>query len=204
MPVLCPSCKKSVPGGQSCPTCHRAIPERETFSGQGGHYLAIMILIAAGMTIFFVILDRWSSLQWAHSVEWHWIAPLLVIQPIAIGLYYWTILRNEEITITDDYIYRRSHWGNEKIRWHDLIDVKELSVLPRDTAIGRVSWFSRFFSRKARTSYSPYTRYELVAKEPSGRITRLCIETSTIDDVDWLLELVHYKQTENDIALEDF
>ncbi len=198
--MLCPSCKKPVPGGQSCSTCHCAVPERETFSGQGGRYLAILVLIAAGMAVVFVILDTWSSLQWAHSLEWHWIAALMVAQPVIIGFYYWTVLRNEEITITDEYIYRRSHWGNEKILWRDLTEFKELSVLPRDSLIGRVSWLSRFFPRRKGIDYSPYTRYELVAVEPSGRKMRMCIEASTIDDVNWLLELIRYKDSERNLA----
>ncbi len=199
--MLCPDCKTATPGGSLCPGCGHTVPERETFAGQGGRYLAVLAGVSATLLAVSLLARALGAggpvLARLYARGWQWLYATFVATPIIVGLYYWFVLREEEIAVTDEAISRRSHWGDEHLRWADVHAYRRLSLPLRQTRLGRLTWFSRFFPRgrpdsaHGRLSGWPGATYELAGPpDAQGHSLIMRLEPGTIDDMAWLLELV--------------
>ena len=193
--MLCPDCKISAPGGTICPSCGRPIPEEERFGGQGGHYLRVFLAIGIGLLFIAIGVTSLGigvpvCMARAYEQGSLWPYGVILIMPSLIGIYYWLILREEEITITDEYIARRSHWGNQQLRWDQVRSYHVHSLgaglcSPRD--LGR---FSRYLSRERVEWKLPVLVYDLEGPPEKGNEALMRLEPGTIDDLPWLLELI--------------
>jgi len=197
--MLCPDCKTAAPGGQLCPQCGHTVPERESFSGQGGRYLLVLCALALVQFSAILLIRTFGPGSgpevppFGPGVNWLYIA--VVGAPLAVAIYYWYVLREEEITVTDQAIRRRSHWGDEQLLWADVRAFRRRAFPLRQTRLGRLTWFSRFFPR-GRPEPHPPSRwsgavYELVGPsdgDSPAQVMRL--EPGTIEDLAWLLELI--------------
>jgi len=130
-----------------------------------------------------------------YARGWIWLYVTFVATPLLVGIYYWFVLREEEIVVTDEAISRRSHWGNEHLRWADMRTFRRRSLPLRQTRLGRLTWFSRLFPRGRldpdRVPSWPGSSYELVGPpDAQGQSPVLRLEPGTIDDMAWLLEIV--------------
>lgn len=200
--MLCPECRCAAPGGTTCSHCGCPVPERETFAGQGGRYLMVLLIFSCLVLLLLLLADyigfTTTTFRWLYRSGWIWLYVGLVVTPAAVGLYYWVLLREEEVTVTDQYISRRSHWGNEYLPWAQVRRYVHRTLPLRQTRLGRVTWFSRFFRDTHRTARPPRKRsqwilssYELIGPtNASGHPTVLRLEPGTIDDMDWLLALI--------------
>lgn len=194
--MLCPECKTAAPGGSLCPHCGSRVPEREIFGGQGGHYLAVLSGLSLVLFVVFTLLVG-KNLGFAaafrafYASNWFWVCLIISFLPMGIGFYYWLLLRDEEITVTDLGISRRSHWGNEQMAWSEVEAFVRRPILFRQTRLGRISGLSRFFTQKKIIARMPAIRYELIGRaNPSGQRTVMSLEPGTIDTMDWLLEII--------------
>lgn len=193
--MLCPDCRRSAPGGQLCPQCGRQVPDQEGFSGEGGHYLVALSILSLFILSAFLLVAALghgvrATLSGLYSKGWIWLYLALLLIPIGVGLYYWFMLREEEITVTDQQIARRSRWGNESMAWEDVRAFRCERVLWRQTRLGRVSWVSRFFKSHRRLRPPPLA-YELEGTPTSdSEPPRMRLEPGTINDLPWLLELI--------------
>lgn len=165
--MLCPDCRIPVAGGSVCPQCGEVAPARETFSGQGGHYLRLLLLMGiTTSSLFFLLFSLHSGFSGAlHSLvsaRWSWLYLAFLGIPLIIALYTWRRLREEEITVTDEYIARRSHWGNEHLLWKEITAFEQVPTFLRHTRLGRMVWLSRVFSREKLLWHLPPIAYELV------------------------------------------
>ena len=194
--MLCPDCKRPAPGGTTCPGCGQPIPGRESFGGQGGHYLlvlsAISLIVLAGTL---VALSREGGMVRAlHSLlqsGWIWLYVVVGLAPTGIGLYYWILLREEEIAVTDAAIERRSHWGDERLAWADLRAFRRVHMLPRQTRVGWVATLSRVLANRRVLAKFPPVGYELVGPEgDGGQPVVMRLEPGTIEDMSWLLQII--------------
>lgn len=194
--MLCPDCRCAAPGGSTCPQCGRPVPEKEIFGGQGSHYLYVFFAISLFLFAFFsLIVGKRIGFEAAWAVfpqsNWFWFCLIVSLLPIPIGIYYWLLLRDEEITVTDEAITRRSHWGNEHLRWDAVETYHRQPILFRQTRLGRIAWFSRLFAQRKIFSRIPPIRYELISKpDPAGNRYTMSLETGAIDEMDWLLQLI--------------
>jgi len=194
--MLCPSCRRAAPGGVTCPQCGATIPERETFSGQGDHYWRVLLLFSLIFTIGFLFFANYEhSLDIATyrfwGVGWMWPYIIFLLVPNGIGAYYWFMLREEEITVTDEYIARRSHWGDERLAWSDVQGYYRQPMLFRQTRLGRVAGLSRFFTQHRIMARIPTLGYDLIGPPTAdGEAYRMQLEPGTIEDMPWLLALI--------------
>jgi len=194
--MLCPDCRCPAPGGSLCPCCGRQVPERESFGGQGRHYLGVLFFFSLALGLLFILitsLDRGleETVVKLARTGWIWLFLALFLLPIVVGLYYWSMLREEEVTVTDDYIARRSHWGDEHLPWASVQAFRRNPILFRQTRLGRIAWLSRVLTKGKLVADLLPVSYELVCKpEASGVSSIMCLEPGSIDDLPWLLQLI--------------
>jgi len=193
--MLCPECRRRCPGGSVCSRCGEPVPERETFAGQGGHYLrvlfglSIVMLGVAGLVA--APRDLGSVAAELYVTGWLWVVALVLLLPNVIGLYYWFMLHEEEIVVTDEQIERRSRWGDEQIRWDEVTGYYQRSILFRQTRLGRIAWLSRVFRKRSTILEPANLTYELVGSlDGMGGRRRLRLDPGTIGDMAWLLALI--------------
>ncbi len=193
--MLCPSCHKAAPGGSQCPGCGQPVPEQERFEGQGGHYLRVLLLLSL---VLFIAATVVASLRSGRPIglenlvqsRWFWFYMALFFLPTGVGLYYWFMLRDEEITVTDAYIARRSRWGNEQLAWSELCAFHK-QILPfRETRLGRITSLSRWLSHRRLFSRLPPYAYELIGCDAQGQVKTFRLEPGTVEDLPWLLEII--------------
>lgn len=194
--MLCPDCKCAAPGGTPCPSCGQKVPERESFGGQGGHYLRVLSVVSLSLVLLFLLLTigrpgTQPVLSRFHNPGWLWLYLLIFFIPIGVALYYWALLREEEIVVTDEYIARRSYWGDEYLTWSDVREFRRKPMLFRQTRLGRVTGLSRLFTNKRVFWNLPPTCHELVSSPGAhGIAIYMQLEPGTIDDMPWLLQLI--------------
>lgn len=194
--MLCPECRQPAPGGTPCPKCKRLVPERERFGGQGGHYLRLLIALSLLFFVVFSVITGIgrgfrTTVHNLYTSGWIWLYLAIFLIPIGVGIYYWFMLREEEITITDTHIIRRSRWGNESLAWADVRLFRRERVPFRRTRLGRVAGLSRFLvDGQLFVNLIPF-RYDLVGPpDANGTPYGITLEPGTIEDMPWLLELV--------------
>ena len=194
--MLCPDCRRSAPGGTPCPQCGQPVPERESFDGQGDRYLGIFALIALLLLIaLFLVSNPGTPLAERPALLFTsgrlWIYLLICVAPLGIGFYYWALLREEEITVTDDYIARRSRWGDERLAWGEVRAYRRLTLLFRETRLGRIARFGRLFKNYEQLYDSVPLTYELEGSpDEHGHVACMRLEPGTMDDMPWLLCLI--------------
>jgi hypothetical protein len=193
--MLCPTCKHAAPGGTICPTCNGPIPEQETFEGQGGHYLRVFLLLSL---ILFVLATTVASLRSAQPFRpglllgsrWFWLYLLIFFLPVGLGVHFWYMLRGERVRVSDTFIERLSHWGDEKVLWADVIEYRK-QILPfRDTRLGHVARLSRWLTHGRFVSAIPPYAYDLIAVNAAGERQLFRLEPGSVNDVAWLLALI--------------
>lgn len=194
--MLCPDCGLSAPGGSPCPRCGQPVPERESFEGQGDRYLRILVGVASALLIALIALTRPDlrvgerlAFLWGSGRLWIYLP--ICVAPLGAGVYYWALLREEEITVTDAYIARRSHWGEERLLWDDVRAFHRQSIPLRATQLGRIAVLGRLFKDNERLwDRMPFV-YELVGPpDQQGFERSMRLEPGTIDDMPWLLQLI--------------
>jgi len=186
--MLCPDCRCAAPGGGFCPECGKQVPERESFSGQGGHYLLILFCISIALFVVFALLGGFRALA-AHrgGPGWIWLYVTISLTLLGVGVHYWFMLREEELVVTDEYIARRSRWGDEHLAWSDVRQFRHQPILLQQTRLGRIAGLSRFFGERG----WPPISYELIGSpDVTGTPTCMRLEPGTIDDMPWLLSLI--------------
>jgi len=197
--MLCPKCKSHAPGGSRCAQCGDLVPEQETFAGQGGRYLLLLCGFSIVLAVAFLLLARYNllglTLKRLFTTGWIWVYAIISVLPLAVGLRYWFVLRNEEVIVTDHYISRRSHWGDVRLEWSQVRAFRHRTLPLRQTRLGRVTWFSRFFADQRPPSGRSLdwlgASYELIGPtDDSGNETFLRLEPGTIEDMLWLLDLI--------------
>lgn len=194
--MLCPDCRCAVPGGAPCPRCGQQAPDRESFNGQGGHYLRIMAAFAAIFALIFLFTTSrqeglLTNLQRLYATGWLWFYFAIFLIPIGVGIYYWLMLREEEVIVTDEYIARRSHWGDERLMWAEVCALRRHPTPFRRTRLGRIAGLSRVLTDKRLFLDLPPVSYELVGPtDDAGAPTIMRLEPGTVEDMTWLLALV--------------
>lgn len=195
--MLCPDCHRSAPGGTPCPGCGRVVPDRESMSGQGSRYFVVLVAISLALLVLFLLATTLGGpgpatvLRRLAASGWIWLYLAIFFIPIGIGVYYWLMLREEEVIVTDDGIARHSHWGDETLRWDEVRAFNRQPILFRQTRLGRISGLSRLFMRGARKLDLPPVCYELVGPpDASGAPRVLLLEPGTIEEMPWLLQLI--------------
>jgi hypothetical protein len=194
--MLCPECERPAAGGTPCPHCGEQVPERESFGGQGTHYLVVLALASVLLVAITVLnasrnvpLGTW--LRALYTTGWLWVYIPTMFFPAALGVYYWFILRDEEIAITDQGIWRHSHWGEESLAWRDVHAFNRRPILFRQTRLGRIAALSRVLVQRKLFFKIPAARYELVGvangQEPAPE---MYLEPGTVDDMAWMLRLI--------------
>jgi hypothetical protein len=172
------------------------VPESESFEGQGNRYLLVLSSITLALFLGFALISSQGANMLARlGYLWRagrlWLPLVLCLAPAGAGVYYWALLREEEITLTDESIARRSHWGNESLAWKDVTAFRREPVLFSQTRLGAVTRLGRLFRKnKLLWDHAPIL-YELVGPEnEQGEPTLMRLEPGTIDDMPWLLELI--------------
>ena len=194
--MLCPECKCPTPGGLTCPQCGNLVPERESFGGQGSHYLAVLTGMSLALVIVYLALaSRDAGLEatiWRLTgSRWIWLYLLIPLTPLGIGVYYWALLREEEIVATDERIARTSHWGDEHLRWEDVRVFRRRPLLISQSRLGRITWLSRIAADSRLIWEPPPTYYELVGPiDESGNPQTMRLEPGTTQDLPWLLQII--------------
>jgi hypothetical protein len=194
--MLCPECQRSAAGGSLCPQCGQAVPESESFEGQGDRYLRVLSATSVVLFIGFAVIssqgaDVLTRLNYLWEAGRLWLPLVLCLAPAGAGFYYWALLREEEITLTDEYIARRSHWGDEHLAWKDVAAFRREPVLFRETRLGAVARLGRLFRKnKLLWDHAPIL-YELIGPtDAQGEPIVMRLEPGTIDDMPWLLQLI--------------
>ena len=195
--MLCPDCRRSAPGGTPCPACGRVVPDQESMSGQGSRYFVVLVALSLAFLVLFVLATTLGgpgpapTLRRLATTGWIWLYLAIFLIPISIGVYYWLMLREEEVIITDEGIARHSRWGDESLRWDEVRAFNRQPILFRQTRLGRISGLSRYFLRGARKLDLPPVCYELVGPpDRSGMPRELRLEPGTIEELPWLLQLI--------------
>jgi len=195
--MLCPDCRQSAPGGTPCPICGRVVPEQESMSGQGVRYFAVLVAISLGLVLLFLLVTTLGGPGPAHTLRhlaasgWIWPYLGIFLIPIAIGVYYWLMLREEEVIVTDEAITRHSRWGDESLRWDEVHAFYRRPILFRQTRLGRISGLSRYFAHGAHRLDLRPVSYELVGPpDATGMPRTLRLEPGTIEEMPWLLQLI--------------
>jgi len=171
------------------------VPELETFEGQGGHYLRVLILLSVVLfTVATLIASLRTGLRFRFDLlfgsRWFWLYGIIFFLPTAMGIHFWYMLRGEQIRVTDAYIERLSHWGPERILWAD-VTAYQKQILPfRDTRLGQGARLSRWLTRGRLLRNMPPYAYDLVALDREGERQLFRLEPGTISDLDWLLALI--------------
>jgi hypothetical protein len=171
------------------------VPEQERFEGQGGHYLRVLLLLSLALFITATVITSLRSgrrigLEYLVQSRWFWLYMLLFFLPPGVGLYYWFMLRDEEITVTDEYIMRRSRWGDEQLYWSELCAFHK-QILPfRETRLGRITGLSRWLSNKRLFSRLPPYAYELIGCDEQGQVKTFRLEPGSVDEMPWLLAII--------------
>ncbi|MHB0857225.1 MAG: hypothetical protein ACYC5M_06600 [Anaerolineae bacterium] len=184
------------PGSTLCPRCGRQVPEREYFAGQGGHYLRVLFGISFLLFgAFFLATSSGPGFRLAvlrlYSSGWIWLYLAAILIPIIVGVYYWSMLREEEIIVTDDAIERHSKWGDERMEWAQVQAFRSQFIPIRRTRLGRIAGLSRLFAQQRVLADFPFATYELVGpRDPSGMPTCLRLDPGTTADMPWLLQLI--------------
>jgi len=194
--MLCPDCRCPAPGGTPCPRCGRQVPERESFGGQGGHYLRVLSFFSLALLGLFILMTSFghglkATLSRLVQTGWIWLDLVIFLLPIFVGVYYWSILREEEVTVTDEYIARRSHWGDEHLPWANVQIFRRQPIFFRQTRLGHITWLSRFFTKGKVVAELLPVSYELVSRpDARGVSSVMALDPGTIDDLPWLLQLI--------------
>lgn len=194
--MRCPSCRCAAPGGTSCPCCGATVPEREAFSGLGGHYWRVLFVFSLLFTVGFILTSNRGHGLVLKSLRifeqgWFWPYFVLLFIPNFVGAYYWFMLREEELIVTDEYIERRSRWGDERLAWADVRAFCRRPMLYRHTRLGRVAGLSRFFRHHRLIARIPRLGYDLVGPpDAEGDPFLMQLEPGTIEDMPWLLALI--------------
>lgn len=195
--MLCPECHRSAPGGTPCPTCGRVVPDQESLSGQGSRYFVTLVAISVALLVLFVLATTLRGpgpaqmLRRLAASRWIWLYLGIFFIPIGIGIYYWMMLREEEVIVTDEAISRHSRWGDESLRWDEVHAFYRQPILFRQTRLGRISGLSRYFVRGAHKLDLPPVCYELVGPPDGNGTPRvLRFEPGTIEEMPWLLQLI--------------
>jgi len=195
--VRCPECQIAVAGGTTCPACHQPVPERETFGGQGAYYLRVLLGVSAVVVALFFTLSilgwGWGRTVYRFTVsQWRWLYLALIALPIGIGIYNWVEMHNDEITVTDEYIERRSRWGVQRLAWRDVKGFHSHSIVPRRSWLWRTFAVKRWLSREYLMWHLPWQSYELVGPpDAKGGDLVILLEPGTIDEFPWLLSLIN-------------
>jgi hypothetical protein len=193
--MLCPTCRKAAPGGSLCADCGQPVPEQERFEGQGGHYMRVLLLLSLALFVGATVIASLRSgrpigLENLMASHWFWLYMLAFFLPAGVGLYYWLMLRDEEIIVTDDYIARRSRWGDEQLSWDEVCAFHK-QILPfRETRLGRIAALSRWLSNRRLLSRLPPYAYELIGCDAQGQVKTFRLEPGSVDDMGWLLAII--------------
>ena len=194
--MLCPDCEQPAPGGSLCTVCGAQVPERETFEGQGTHYLLVLTAISLLLvvaTLLYVSRGLGVRVWLATLVNNFWLIfyALAIFIPFGLGVRYWFLLREEEVSITDEAISRRSHWGDEHLAWQEVTAYRQRHILLRQTRLGHVTWVSRIMRDHKLIARMATLRYELVGASTKGRPPHeFLLEPGTLNDMPWLLALI--------------
>lgn len=194
--MLCPQCETVAPGGSACPSCGTPVPERETFGGQGTHYLWVLALLSVTLIVFAWLVAA-LRVGWASAYRQFWSSRWMVayglmsLAPLAIGVYYWLLLRDEETVVTDSHIERRSHWGNQRLLWARATGFYRQLLPFRQTRLGRIAGLSRVLVDSRLIAKLPPYAYIITAESSGdGQMDAMTIEPGTVSDLHWLLKLV--------------
>lgn len=193
--MLCPTCKIPATGGSTCQRCQGPIPDQETFEGQGGHYLRFFAFVAVGLFVGATTVASLHTglpfrLDLLLGLRWFWLYLIICFLPVIYGVHYWYMLRGEQVRVTDEYIERISHWGNERVLWADVSEYRR-QVLPfRETRLGRVARLSRWLTRGRFVAHIPPYAYDLIATNAAGERQVFRLEPGSVTDVVWLLALM--------------
>jgi len=194
--MLCPECKCAAVGGTLCPQCGHPVPERESFGGQGSHYLRLLIATTLVLFLVFVLVADSgpgfrASVQRLYRSGWIWPFLLMFLIPIGVGIYYWFMLREDEVVVTDEDIVRTSHWGDERLAWPDVRQFRRQPMLFRQTRLGRIAVLSRYFAQRHLFLDLPAESYELLGpRDANDNPTTMLLEPGTIADMPWLVQLI--------------
>ena len=172
------------------------MPDRESFEGQGDRYLKVLSGVSALLFVVLLLLTRLDislaerfGYLWASGRLWTYVGVCLI--PLGTGVYYWALLREEEITVTDTFIARRSHWGDEYIEWTAVVQFRRQPIPFRDTRLGRIATLGRLFKGNERLWDRMPLSYELIGPSSEQGIAQtMRLEPGTIDAMPWLLQLI--------------
>jgi hypothetical protein len=193
--MLCPTCEIPAKGGSACPRCGGPIPELESFEGQGGHYLRVLLFISVmlfvgAITIASIRSHRPMSWDMFSGSRWFWLYAIVFALPAVIGIHFWYILRGEQVNVTDEYIERSSRWGDERVYWADVVDHRRQMLPLRQTRLGRVARLSNWLTGRRLIRRLPAYAYDLIAVRDDGETQLFRLEPGTTSDMDWLLKLI--------------
>jgi len=173
------------------------VPDQESFDGQGSRYFVVLVAVSLAVLVLSTLATTLGGpgpatmLRRMAASGWIWLYLALIVIPIGIGIYYWLMLREEEVVVTDEGIARHSRWGDESLRWNEVVAYHRQPILFRQTRLGRISGLSRFFVRGAHKLDLPPVCYELVGPpDAHGMPRELCLEPGTIEELPWLLRLI--------------
>lgn len=166
-------------------------------SGQGSRYFVTLVAISLAFLVLFVLATTLGgpgpvpTLRRLAASGWIWLYLGIFLIPISIGVYYWGMLREEEVIVTDEGITRHSRWGDESLRWDEVRAFIRQPILFRQTRLGRISGLSRYFVRGAHKLDLPPVCYELVGPpDHNGMPRTLRLEPGAIEEMPWLLQLI--------------
>jgi len=166
-------------------------------SGQGSRYFVTLVAITLGLLLLFMLATTLGgpgpvpTLRRLAASSWIWLYLVILLIPVSIGIYYWMMLREEEVIVTDEAITRHSRWGDESLRWNEVTAFNRQPILFRQTRLGRISGLSRYFARGAQRFELPPVCYELVGPPDANGMPRtLRLEPGTIEEMSWLLLLI--------------
>jgi hypothetical protein len=149
----------------------------------------LLFVVLFLLTRFDLPLAERFAYLWSSGRLWTHLGICLI--PLATGVYYWALLREEEITVTDISITRRSHWGDELIEWTDVLQFRRQPIPFRDTRLGRIASLGRLFKGNERLWDRMPLSYELIGSpDKHGNRQTMRLEPGTIDDMPWLLQLI--------------
>ncbi len=166
-----------------------------------------MVLTGLSIVLFLTmtVIASWRSrtrigIQSLVHLRWFWLYMLLFFLPTGIGVYYWFMLRDEQIVVNDEFIERRSLWGDERVYWHR-VRAYRMQVLPfRETRLGRIAGLSRWLTNSRIFNRIPPYAYDLVTVDKEGDEQTLRLEPGTVNDLAWLLELIAAHVGEPEVA----
>jgi len=194
--MLCPQCHKQAPGGSICDSCGHPVPERESFGGQGAHYLLVFAALSLLLFVMLVVIASQGigivgALRRITEDTWLVIYAMIILAPLALGFYYWALLREEEVSVTDDSIVRHSYWGDQTLYWKDVVAFERHPILFSETQLGRIAGLSRVLRGRKIIAKLPTVCYELRTLSQGVEAAQpLCLEPGAIDDLPWLIDII--------------